>query len=60
MASGTNTETTAGTGTLEHFNIFCSGLGRREDEAGKEEYATTLKHRQSSDAANRHKASTKN
>jgi len=21
---------------LEHFNIFCSHLGRREDEAGKE------------------------
>ena len=27
---------------LEHFNIFCSHLGRREDEVGKEENATLL------------------
>jgi len=27
---------------LEHFNIFCSHLGRREDKTGKEENATLL------------------
>jgi hypothetical protein len=27
---------------LEHFNIFCSALCRREDKAGKEEYAAIL------------------
>jgi hypothetical protein len=50
---------------LEHFNIFCSHLGRREDKAGKEENAALLVGRASiSDAAsrsrNRHKANTKN
>ena len=32
----------AGIADLEHFNIFCSYLGRREDKAGKEENATLL------------------
>jgi hypothetical protein len=27
---------------LEHFNIFCSALCRREDKAGKEEYVAIL------------------
>ena len=35
-----------GNDQLEHFNLFCSGLGRREDEAGKEDYATILKYRE--------------
>jgi len=29
---------------LEHFNIFCSHLGRREDEAGKEDCTAILKY----------------
>jgi len=29
-------------GLLEHFNIFSSHLGRREDKAGKEENTTLL------------------
>ena len=29
---------------LEHFKILCSGLGRCEDKAGKEEYAVILKY----------------
>jgi hypothetical protein len=29
---------------LEHFKIFCSSLGRREDKAGKEDYAVILKY----------------
>ena len=29
---------------LEHFNIFCSSLGRREDKAGKEDCAAILKY----------------
>ena len=28
---------------LEHFNIFCSYLGRREDKAGKEENAALIR-----------------
>ena len=31
---------------LEHFNIFCCVLGRREDEAGKEEDTVILKYRE--------------
>jgi len=31
-------------GLLEHFNIFCSALCRREDKAGKEGYAAILKY----------------
>jgi len=27
---------------LEHFNTFCSHLGRREDKAGKEKNTTLL------------------
>jgi len=29
-------------GNLEHFDIFCSHLGRREDEAGKEDLRSNL------------------
>ena len=29
---------------LEHFNIFCSDLGRREDKAGKEDSTAILKY----------------
>ena len=29
---------------LEHFNIFCSALWRREDKADKEEYVAILKY----------------
>jgi hypothetical protein len=29
---------------LEHFNIFCTHLGRREDEAGKEDCTGILKY----------------
>jgi len=29
---------------LEHFNIFCSHLGRLEDEAGKEDCTAILKY----------------
>ncbi|MHC5185566.1 MAG: hypothetical protein ACYSPI_15090, partial [Planctomycetota bacterium] len=32
---------------LEHFNIFCSTLCRREDTAGKEEYAAISKYGES-------------
>ena len=32
---------------LEHFNIFCSALCRREDTVGKEEYAAILKYGES-------------
>jgi hypothetical protein len=38
---------------LEHFNIFCSALCRREDAAGKEEYAAIVIDGQSSDDASR-------
>jgi hypothetical protein len=31
---------------LEHFNILCSALGRREDKAGKEDCAAILKYRE--------------
>jgi len=31
---------------LEHFNIFCSHLGRREDKAGKEDCTAILKYRE--------------
>ncbi len=30
--------------SLEHFNIFCSALWRREDKADKEEYVAILKY----------------
>jgi hypothetical protein len=29
---------------LEHFNIFCSDSGRREDASGKEDCAAILKY----------------
>jgi len=29
-------------GNLEHFNIFCSHLGRRQDEAGKEDLRSNI------------------
>jgi len=32
------------TGVLEHFNIFCWHLGRREDKAGKEDCTAILKY----------------
>jgi hypothetical protein len=32
------------TALLEHFKIFCSSLGRREDKAGKEDCAAILKY----------------
>ena len=52
-------------GWLEHFNIFCSSLGRCEDKTGKEENAALLVVRSSiSDAASRsrsrHKENMKN
>jgi hypothetical protein len=31
---------------LEHFNILCSHLGRRQDKAGKEESTAILKYRE--------------
>jgi hypothetical protein len=29
---------------LEHFKILCTGLGRHEDKAGKENFAAILKY----------------
>jgi hypothetical protein len=31
-------------GSLEHFNILCTGLGRYEDKAGKEDSTAILKY----------------
>jgi len=31
---------------LEHFNLFCSHLGRREDKVHKEESTAILKYRE--------------
>jgi len=33
---------------LEHFNIFCSHLGRREDKADKKDCTAILKYRKQS------------